>query len=128
MAIALGVKSPATIFRWSKTEIWQQETQDLTDLEKAEFMREYKEKVNDTRKRLELSGLSSLSISLKLLSKLKDLCDRLKVEEINSPREQIAAIQALARGYDMMTDAGKTLWLESMGLDELLERLDLENK
>ena len=115
--------SGSTVHRWSQTQEWKDEIQDLDLLDRERLAREYSVNLERVRKRLEASGLSATEISIKMLLKLRELIEGLDTSELDDPRDRVTAIKAVSSSFSVLADVGKTLVYEGLSIDQLAELL-----
>lgn len=124
IAQELGYASPGTIYRWSQGEVWKDEISILENIERVEADRYYRKSIRKTQKRLETFALAEIEMSARVLATLKEVLDILNPRELESAREQLAAVSTLARSLSQLSESGKNLWIESVGLEEVAKALD----
>lgn len=119
----VGVGS-STVFRWSKSsEVWQDETKALQQIDADSFAQEYQEALEKHRDRLKKAGISSMGLGIQILVKMKTLVDDLDIAEID-PDRRVQTLEYLGKTYDRLMDGGKTLFVEMAGLDQVIEALE----
>lgn len=122
VGVAMKVAT-TTVHRWSKSDIWKQETEALQDIQAAEHQRIYRKSIEKHRKQLEVASLTGIQLSLELLVKMKQLTSSIDVEEIEDIEAKIKAFSTLANCFDKLLGGSKTLYTEVLGLDCAIESL-----